>query len=131
MYRKALSVVAPWGAAIAAGEKRLEVRSWQPTSLPLLDLVIVENGKRLTQPEETDPHGLAVALVDVPSVAPWRPEDAAAACSAWEPGWVAWSLTNVRPLVPGVSVEAKRKLYDVWIDPAVLAERLRTCANGS
>lgn len=37
MMYHALSIVAPHGGNIASSRKTLEVRSWQPPSLPLLD----------------------------------------------------------------------------------------------
>lgn len=39
----ALSVVAPSAERIVQGQKTLEIRSWQPQTIPLKNLVIVEN----------------------------------------------------------------------------------------
>ena len=112
----ALSIVAPHGENIAAGRKTLEVRSWQPPTLPLMDLLIVENSRPLTEDGDVDPDGIAVALVDVVSVAPWLPDEVAAACSTgWQPGYFSWRLDNVRPLLPRVRVPAARKLYEVHL----------------
>jgi hypothetical protein len=112
----ALSVVAPAGDRIRSGEKRLEVRSWAPdTPLPLRDLLIVQNKQRLSSSRPTeDPNGVAIALVDVLAVREWRSDEVAAACaSAWEPGWFAWELTNVRPFDWPQAVPALRRLYQV------------------
>ncbi len=70
----------------------LEIRRWKPEELPLRDLAIVENGRRLTRDEPFDPDGRVVAVVDVTGVRAWRPEDAEAAQSTWEEGWLAWEL---------------------------------------
>nr|WP_287705722.1 ASCH domain-containing protein [Halomonas sp.] len=44
----ALSIVSPHGSNIASGKKTLEVRSWRPESLPIRDLLIVENSHFLS-----------------------------------------------------------------------------------
>ncbi|MEG0488679.1 MAG: ASCH domain-containing protein, partial [Acinetobacter sp.] len=46
---QALSIVAPAGQWVSEGKKTLEIRSWQPESLPLKDLLIVENKNYLIQ----------------------------------------------------------------------------------
>ncbi|WP_422289608.1 ASCH domain-containing protein [Hydrogenophaga sp.] len=110
----ALSIVSPHGGNIASGRKTIEVRSWSPSFLPLKDLLIVENEHFLTQEGQIDPHGNAVALVDVVSVEPWVVAQVDAACSCgWEPGYFAWRLENIRPLVPAQPAIAARKLYKV------------------
>jgi hypothetical protein len=115
-HRVALSIVAPNGTRIAEGRKTLEVRSWQPDTVPLRDLVIVENDTRLSDDRPEDPEGRAVALVDVLEVHPWRPDEVKAACSSgWRPGYFAWVLGNVRVLPPGPAVPARLGLYT--IDP--------------
>ena len=108
----ALSIVSPHGLNIAAGRKTIEVRSWQPPTVPIKDLLIVENDNYLTREGQVDPNGRAVALVDVVAVEPWQPSHVDAACSqGWEPGYFAWHLENARPFVPAPRVAAKRKLY--------------------
>ncbi|CAD7490151.1 ASCH domain-containing protein [Aeromonas dhakensis] len=110
----ALSIVAPHGANIASGKKTLEVRSWLPPSLPIRDLLIVENGRYLSADHPVDPAGRAVALVDIEEAHEWQPDEVLAACSrGWEPGYFAWRLSNVRPVVDGPVVPAQRKLYEV------------------
>ncbi|ARN19780.1 ASCH domain-containing protein [Piscinibacter gummiphilus] len=117
----ALSIVAPHGENIAAGRKTVEVRSWQPPTLPIEDLLIVENSRLLTEDGQVDPDGVAVALVDVVSVAPWLPDEVAAACSAgWQAGYFSWRLGNVRPFSQRVRVPAARKLYEVHLELASL-----------
>lgn len=116
VYLQALSVVAPWGQAIASGRKTLEVRSWTPATWPMDDLLIVENHRRLTVDAPNDRNGKAVAIVRVAHVRPWQPVDAEAACSPYEPGWHAWELTDVRPILAAVPVVARRRLYRVAIE---------------
>ena len=110
----ALSIVAPNGRNIAIGRKTVEVRSWRPERLPLRNLLIVENHVYLSQDRPTDPHGRAVALVDVDEVHEWSEHEVQAACSAgWQPGYWAWSLSNVRRVSEPFPVAAERKLYEV------------------
>lgn len=112
----ALSIVAPHGANIATGKKSIEVRSWQPSELPVKDLLVVENTVYLTERDQVDPNGRAVALVDVRMVEPWLPSQVNAACSSgWEPGYFAWHLENVRPLNPSPQVQAERKFYRIQL----------------
>lgn len=111
---KALSIVAPNGSRIAAGQKTLEIRRWAPDLAADEDLLIVENHRFLHHDGETDPLGHAVAIVRVAGWRPFTPEDIPAACaSSHEPGWLAWQLTRIRPLSPGPPVLAARGLYDV------------------
>lgn len=117
----ALSIVAPHGENIRAGRKILEVRSWQPPHLPLLNLLIVENERFLTEDGDVDPLGMAVALVDVHDVCPWKPSQVDEACSTgWVPGYYAWRLVNVRPISGNRVVAAKRRLYEVQVDDHLL-----------
>ncbi|MEG0008377.1 MAG: ASCH domain-containing protein [Aeromonas sp.] len=115
----ALSIVSPHGVNIASGKKTLEVRSWRPSFLPIRDLLIVENTTYLSLEHPIDPAGRAIALVDIEEIHEWQPSDVLAACSSgWEPGYWAWHLSNVRPVVNGPQVPAKRKLYE--IEPTIL-----------
>ena len=61
---QALSIVEPFGRFIAEGQKKMEIRSWQPESLPLKDLVIVENKNYLTQDDDEE-IGRADVICDV------------------------------------------------------------------
>lgn len=111
---KALSIVAPNGSRIASGQKTLEIRRWAPAISPGEDLLIVENRRFLHQDGETDPDGRAVALARVAGWRAFTPADMAAACaSRFEPGWLAWQLTHIRPLPPGPPLLAARGLYEL------------------
>ena len=117
----ALSIVAPNGSRIATARKTLEIRSWRPPQLPLKNLLIVENHIVLTGADQTDPDGMAVALVDVDEVHAWQPTQLDAACWArWEPGLWAWQITRVRPIIAAFPVTAARKLYDAQLGDALL-----------
>ena len=112
---KALSVVAPAGDNIRNGHKTLEIRDWQPVELPLRNLVIIQNHIHLSSNGvQEDPNGEVVAIVDVEAAAPWKEEELQAACaSAWEPGWKAWRLSNVRPLHLEERFPARLRIYSV------------------
>lgn len=111
---QALSLVRPGGSLIAAGRKTLEVRRWSPTLAPSEDLLIVENARYLREGDADE--GLALALVRVARVRPFRPEDMPAACaSTFEEGWLAWELTHLRRLISPLTVPALRKLYRITI----------------
>jgi hypothetical protein len=117
----ALSIVAPHGLSIASGRKTIEVRSWRPDHLPLRNLLIVENDSFLTEENQADPNGRAVALVDIEDVHAWEPSELAAACSnRWAPGYWAWRIANVRPLAVIAPVVARRRLYRVETNPEFL-----------
>ena len=119
----ALSIVTPNGRNIADGRKTLEVRSWRTEDLPLTDLLIVENGRFLSEQGDSDDDGRLVAVVDIAEIHPWLPTEVEAACaSAWAPGYWAWRISNVRPISRPVKVIAARKLYDVPLDRSDLAQ---------
>ena len=117
----ALSIVAPNGSRIAAGRKTLEIRHWRPPQLPLRDLLIVENRIFLRGEDETDPDGIAVAVVDVEEVHAWLPSELDAACwSEWAPGLWAWRVSRVRPIHGAFRVAARRMLYDEPLSDALI-----------
>ncbi|MGR5419383.1 ASCH domain-containing protein [Vibrio diabolicus] len=112
---KAISVVEPWGTMIADGIKSLEIRGWAPEHLPMQNVALVQNNKRLTKNGDED-DGEVVAIIDIVSCAPWVKEDCKfSGCdeSEFENGWLAWRLSNVRKLNNPVAVIAKRKFYDL------------------
>ena len=111
----ALSIVSPGGKKILEGKKTLEIRQWQPDVLPLKNLVIVQNEKRLSSSGiSEDPDGMAIAMVDIIEVRPWKENDLEASCgSYWEDGWLAWEIVNVRPINYSQPVPAKLRIYDI------------------
>ena len=61
-----------------------------------------------------DPDGKGVAIADIEEVHEWQPDEVAAACSSgWVPGYWAWRIANVRPIVDGPVGPAQRKLYEI------------------
>lgn len=89
--------------------------------MPLRDLLIVENRIFLTGEDETDPDGIAVAVVDVEEVHAWQPSELEAACaSRWTPDMWAWHVTHVRPIGGAFRIAARRKLYEVQVSDALL-----------
>lgn len=123
----ALSIVAPNGTRIALGRKILEIRTWQPPHWPLRDLLVIENRIFLTAEDQLDPDGLAVALVDVADVRPWLPSELAAACATeWMAERWAWHLSHVRPIRERMRFPARRKLYHVAADEALVRPDARS-----
>ncbi|MEM6822306.1 MAG: ASCH domain-containing protein [Verrucomicrobiota bacterium] len=86
--------------------------------MPLKDLLIVENGRRLNRdhfPEDTD--GRAVAIVDILEVHDWKEEELHLACASyWEAGWLSWALENVRSIKTHYVVPAKLGIYEIKLD---------------
>lgn len=111
---KALSIVRPSGGRIASGMKTLEVRRWKPDLAPSEDLLIVENGRFLHRDGDHDEDGVPVAIVKVTTVRPFTLADVEAACASYfEEGWLAWELTEVRPVRSTQRVPAARGIYEV------------------
>jgi len=113
MQMNALSIVHPAATKIATGEKTLEIRSWKPPAIPLHDLLIVENRRRLDREGDIDPEGWAVAVIDVTSVRDWTEEDAQRGGHVFVPGYHAWVIANVRKMDPPFRAQAERLIYQV------------------
>lgn len=112
---KALSIVRPNGGRIASGQKTLEVRRWHPHLDPSEDLLIIENGRFLHTDGDED-EGIAVAIVRVKAVRPFEVADVQAACaSSFAAGWLAWELSDVRPITRALAVPAARGIYEVHL----------------
>lgn len=119
-----LSIVTPNGIRIANGQKTLEIRRWKPIK-PIMDLLIIENQLHLNNTLTEEP-GIAVCIVDVINFHDWVESELKEACGKyWEPGWIAWELTNVRKITPFPAL-AKRNIYETIID----ARLTITCDNG-
>ena len=110
---KALSIVRPAGKNIATGRKIVEIRSWLPPVVPLRDLLIVENGRRLEQEGDTDADGMAVAVIDITGAHPWSPEEALRDGHRHVAGYHAWVIENVRPIASPFPAIAARGIYEV------------------
>lgn len=111
---KALSIVHPNGGRIASGKKTLEIRRWYPDLNPSEDLLIVENGRFLHTEGDEDDDGIGVAIVRVRAVRPFVLADMQAACASnFADGWLAWELSDVRPIRHPLSIRAERGIYEV------------------
>jgi len=120
MTYNALSVVHPAATKIATGQKTLEIRSWKPPTLPLLNLLIVENHRRLDREGDIDPEGMAVALIDIIAVRDWTEEDARRDGHTFATGYNAWVISNVRPIHIPFRAQAERMIYKVEAPDEVL-----------
>jgi hypothetical protein len=115
MTLNALSIVYPAATKIADGTKTLEIRSWKPPTVPLRDLLIVENHRRLDRDGDIDPDGMAVALIDIIEVRYWTEEDAIRDGNTFAPGYFAWVISNVRPIPSSFRVPAERLIYKISV----------------
>lgn len=121
MIFQALSVLSPAGSLIRSGRKTIEVRDWQPPTLPLHNLLIVQNSVPLSDETPADDAGAVVALVDVVAVRAWQPEDLEKSRSEkFEEGHQAWELTNVRPAAYNRFVPARLGVYELEVNPKYL-----------
>lgn len=115
----------PSGSRIASGEKTLEIRRWHPHLDPSQDLLIIENGRFLHADGDEDAAGVAVAIVRVKAVRAFTPDDIPAACASYfEAGWLAWELSDIRPLSRPFTARAARGIYEVE-----LMENSKYCMN--
>lgn len=119
----ALSVVDPTGSRIRTGKKTIEVRDWQPDTLPIKNLLIVQNTVRLNSMDQPEDHdGKIVAMVDVTNIRPWVEDDVEASCANYfEDGWLAWELSNIRKIDYPKPVTARLRLYEVEINEELLS----------
>jgi len=115
MTAEALSIVHPAGTRIAEGKKTLEIRSWLPPRLPLLNLLVVENRRRLDRDGDVDAEGLGVAWIDILHVRPWTEEDARRDGHQFQPGYHAWEISNLRRIEKPFRVHAERGIYQVEV----------------
>jgi len=116
----ALSIVYPAATKIATGQKTLEIRSWKPPRLPLLNLLIVENHRRLERDGDSDAEGLAVALIDIIDARDWSEEDARHDGHIFSTGYHAWVIANVRVVDEPFCVPAERLIYPVTVPDTAL-----------
>lgn len=61
----------------------------------------MENERFLHNDGDEDDNGIAVAIVRVKAVRPFILADMQAACASYfEDGWLAWVLSDIRPVTP-------------------------------
>lgn len=74
----------------------------------------MENGRFLHNDGDEDDNGIAVAIVRVKAVRPFILADMQAACASYfEDGWLAWELSDIRPVTCPVTIRAARGIYEV------------------
>ncbi|MCU6339274.1 hypothetical protein KW823_22360 [Enterobacter quasiroggenkampii] len=121
MKYQALSILKPAVENIINGSKINEIRSWVPASLPLCNVIIVQNNNYLINDDDVD-DGLAMALVDFTSVSPWTYDiflsqnNQTTLNKKWKPGYFIWKIENVRPLHKAISCEARKGIYIIDLD---------------
>ena len=150
---KALTIRQPWASLIALGIKQVETRSWDTAyrgplaihaskSIPLrigrhatygqYDLERDHAGLLLRGPDLAWPYrlptGAVVAVVNLFQTCPTsspehRPSDLERSLGWHGPGWFAWSLSSVSPLVSPITALGSRCLWN-WTPPAGIAEQL-------
>lgn len=117
----ALVVRQPWASMIAAGVKRLEIRSRRTNHRgPLLIVAGRRDADGRLLPAagpltgEGLPAGVAVCIVDVLGCRPMTAADEPAACVPQRPGHWAWVLGNARAC-EAVAVRGMPGLFDAEI----------------
>lgn len=121
MKFQALSILKPAVENIINGSKINEIRSWVPTSLPIHNVIIVQNNNYLSNDCDVD-EGLAMALVDFTSVTPWtydlflNQNNQTTLNKKWKPGYFIWMIENVRPLPKAIPCEARKGIYTLDLD---------------
>lgn len=74
----------------------------------------MENERFLHNDGDENDNGIAVAIVRVKAVRPLILADMQAACASYfEDGWLAWELSDVRPVTHPVTIRAARGIYEV------------------
>lgn len=74
----------------------------------------MENERFLHNDGDEDDNGIAVAIVRVKAVRPFILADMQAACASYfEDGWLTWELSDIRPVIPPVTIRAARGIYEV------------------
>ena len=74
----------------------------------------MENERFLHNDGDEDDNGIAVAIVRVKAVRSFILADMQAACASYfEDGWLAWELSDVRPVTHPVTIRAARGIYEV------------------
>lgn len=93
MILPAISIKEPWAGMIRAGEKRIEVRTWQTKHRGRIVLCASASPR-------SDISGHAFAVAKIVDVRPMRPDDKRAAGGIYAPGAYAWVLDDIKPCRP-------------------------------
>ncbi|EAA4385184.1 ASCH domain-containing protein [Salmonella enterica subsp. enterica serovar Enteritidis] len=118
MKFQAISILTPAVENIINGSKSIEIRSWYPETMPLKNVILVQNDKYLKNQSDID-HGMAMAIVDFVSVRNWSYEDylkqnqETTLNKPWSPGYYVWEIKNVRILKKSVPCVARKGIYTI------------------
>jgi hypothetical protein len=118
-----LSIAQPFASAIILGVKTIEVRGWSTKYRgPIMicstarDFLLEGEGD---EEDEVLPGGVALGLVDLTDVRPFRVTDCEAAVmfeDDFEEGMYAWVLENPRQIEP-IENKGQQRLYHRDFDP--------------
>lgn len=109
---KAIVVRQPWASLIAAGIKRVEIRTRRISYRGDLLIVAGKHGG----PRPGQPTGVSVAIVRIQDCRTFEPQDATDALIAWRPGLWCWLLADIRAC-ERVPVRGKPGLFDTNASP--------------
>lgn len=121
MKYQALSILRPAVENIINGSKLIEIRSWVPQTIPLYNVIIVQNHNYLSADDDVD-EGNAMAMVDFTAVTPWTYElfskqnNETTLNKQWKPGYYIWTIENVRPFSTSIPCKAKKGIYTLELD---------------
>lgn len=121
MIYRALSILSPAVENIINGSKKVEIRSWAPSIIPLKNLVLVENYHYLVNNQDID-DGYALAIVDIVNILPWTEDmflaqnDETKLNKKWQPDYFVWIIENVRPLQRPIKCMALKGIYNIDLD---------------
>lgn len=121
MKYQAISILNPAVENILNGSKSIEIRSWHPETMPLNNVILVQNEKYLKNQMDVD-FGVAMAIVDFVSVREWLYEDYlrqnqdTTLNKPWFSGYFVWEIKNVRPLHKPIPCLARKGIYTLDLD---------------
>lgn len=121
MNYQAISILNPAVENIINGSKTIEIRSWKPDTIPLKNVVLVQNEKYLVNQNDFD-LGTALAVVDFVSVREWSYDEFlmqntnTTLNKKWAPGYFIWEIDNIRPLNKAVECVARKGIYLIDLD---------------
>lgn len=118
---KALSLLQPWASLVASGKKTIETRVWNTKYRGPL-LICAAKGFDKKFPDEGQPRGVALCIVDVVDCRLMTSADEAGACCEVYPNAKAWVLENLRVLEQPFPVKGMLNIFET--DGSEEAKRL-------
>ena len=118
---KALSIVFPSVRNIILKLKKVEIRSWLPPQIPLVNVILVEN-YNFIKGNDVDPFGKALAIVDIVGYKKWTLDDfecqnyETKQSKRWKDNYFMWELDNIREFKNEVICEARTGIYTISLD---------------